>query len=100
MASSARVRQTREGDRRPVLQDAAWTDGAKLHFAPLSPVLAGPDTFAVELDTPDDAETVRDALARLRAAGRTPPFSVEDLAGLHAEKPFPKRKDPIYRPRS
>lgn len=77
-------------------RDAGWMAGADLRFVPLSPVPAGPDTFSVELDTPEDAETVRDALERLRAAGRTPPFFVEDLVRLHAERPFPKSKDPVY----
>ena len=77
-------------------RDAGWMAGADLRFVPLSPVPAGPGTFAIELDTPDDAETVRDALGRLLAAGRRPPFFVEDLARLHAERPFPKSKDPVW----
>ena len=81
-------------------RDAAWMEAEDLRFVPLSPVPAGPGTFAVELDTPDDAETVRDALRRLLTAGRRPPFFVEDLARLHAERPFPKSRDPVYRPRS
>jgi len=81
-------------------RDAGWMAGEDLRFVPLSPVPAGPGTFAVELDGPDDAETVRDALGRLLAAGRRPPFFVEDLARLHAERPFPKSRDPVYRPRS
>jgi hypothetical protein len=81
-------------------RDAGWMAGEDLRFVPLSPVPTGPGTFAIELDTPDDAETVRDALGRLLASGRRPPFFVEDLARLHAERPFPKSKDPVYRPRN
>lgn len=73
---------------------AAW-EKASLRFVPLSPVPADDHTFALELDTPDDAETIRDTLIRLRTAGKTTPFTVEDLAALHSERPFPKCKPPV-----
>jgi spore coat polysaccharide biosynthesis protein SpsF (cytidylyltransferase family) len=71
-----------------------WAE-ARLHFEPLSPVVADDRTFALELDTPEDAEVIREALARLGAEGRAQPYTVEDLAALHAERPFPKSKPPV-----
>lgn len=71
----------------------------KLNFVPLSPVCASPDTFALELDMPEDADTIRGVLQALASEGRRQPFVVEDLAGLHRRDPslFPKSKDPIDR---
>lgn len=80
--------------------DAEWMVGSKLHFAPLSPVTVGSETFAVELDTPDDAEVIRDVLHRLGETGHSPPIRVEDLAAMHAKRPFPKTKYPVYQPRT
>jgi len=81
-------------------RDAGWTKGARLQCVPLSPVPADEATFAVELDTPDDADTIRDAIRRLTELGRSAPFRVEDLAALHAARPFPKARHPVYQPRS
>lgn len=79
-------------------KNAFWAADTKFNFVPLSPVEASPDTFAVELDTPEDAETIRDAISRLKDKGLRPPFLVRDLASLHGERPFPKSKDPVYKP--
>ncbi len=78
-------------------RNAAWVSDAELNFVPLSPVDATPDTFAVELDTPEDAETIRDAICRLKGNGLSPPFLIGDLASLHCERPFPKSKHPVYK---
>lgn len=80
-------------------RNAAWTDTAKFNFLPLSPVEATPDTFAVELDTQEDAETIRATISRLKTKNLQTPFLVKDLASLHSESPFPKSKYPIYKPR-
>lgn len=79
-------------------RNPGWAAGAEMRFVPLSPVPAGPETFAIELDTPEDAGTIRGAISRLRAKGLEEPFLVEHLAALHAEEPFPKTKHPVYRP--
>jgi len=81
-------------------RNATWADDASFNFMPLSPVEATPDTFAVELDTQEDAETIRDTIFRLKAKSLRTPFLVKDLASLHGERPFPKSKDPVYKPRS
>ncbi len=79
-------------------KDAPWATDAKFNFVPLSPVKADPDTFALELDTREDADTIRDTIRRLEGKGLSPPFSVGDLASLHDERPFPKSKYPVYEP--
>lgn len=79
-------------------RDAPWAGGTEFNFVPLSPVEATPDTFAVDLDTREDAETIRDAIRRLKGRGLSPPFLVGDLASLHSERPFPKSKHPVYKP--
>ena len=81
-------------------RDAGWTEGARLHFVPLSPIPADEATFAVELDTPDDADTIRSAIRWFAETGRSAPFRVEDLAAMHAAHPFPKARYPVYQPRS
>lgn len=72
----------------------AW-ERASVQFVPLSSVTADEHTFALELDTPDDARTIRDILIRLKEAEMEPPFTVENLAELHNERPFPKCKPPV-----
>jgi len=72
----------------------AW-DRANLNFVPLSPVVADDNTFALELDTPEDADTIRKTLKQLKTEEKRQPFVVEDLAEMHREKPFPKSKPPV-----
>jgi len=73
---------------------AVW-DCANLNFVPLSPVAANANTFSIELDTPEDAETIRETLVRLKSGGLQQPFVVEDLVDLHREKLFPESKPPV-----
>lgn len=79
-------------------RNATWAGDTEFNFVEISPVEATPSTFAVELDTREDAETIRDAIARLQDKGLHPPFLVKDLVSLHGERPFPKSKHPIYKP--
>jgi len=77
---------------------AIWADGTRFNFLPLSPVEATLDTFAVELDTKEDAETIRDTILRLKNKSLRPPFLVNDLVSLHGERSFPKSRHPVYKP--
>ncbi len=77
-------------------RNAAWQD-KNMNFVPLSPIATNADTFAVELDTAEDAEVIRKTLLRLSQAGINQPFCLEDLIQLHRILPFPKSRDPIDR---
>lgn len=72
----------------------AW-DHANLNFVPLSPVAADANTFALELDTPEDADVIRETLIQLKTSGKEQPFVVEDLVEMHREVAFPMSKAPV-----
>ena len=73
-----------------------WKD-AKVELVPLSVVPVNEDTFALELDTPEDYEVIKEVLSRLVDAGIEQPYFIEELVELHECKRFPTSRDPVDR---